>query len=223
MHRTSRPENSRKIFGKTTSGMSRKLAAKVSALSASRVRSSSRRVYSENSLKTLRGCSALEEGLQEAAEQVEQDRVALQQLAVSGLHDLDDDHAAVEELRLVDLADRGRTERIGIDPGEHRDHRTLQVLLDDLFQAVERHRGQAVEEVLELVGDLGGQDVLAQREHLPELDVGGPEDLEPLAQLHRERQRAGAPCRGTAGCRTRRNAPAHSRAGRAAGGCAPRR
>ena len=163
MHRTSRPENSRKIFGKTTSGMSRKLAAKVSALSASRVRSSSRRVYSENSLKHLARLQALEEGLQEAAEQVEQDGVALEQLAVSGLHDLDDDLAAVEELGLVHLADRSRSERIRIDPREHRDHRPLEVLLDDLLQAVERHRGQAVEKVLELVGDLVRQDVLAQR------------------------------------------------------------
>ena len=42
--RTRSPLNSRKIFGKTMSGSSAKLAAKVSALSASRRRSTSRRV-----------------------------------------------------------------------------------------------------------------------------------------------------------------------------------
>ncbi len=48
------------------------------------------------------------------------------------------------------------------------------------------HRGQAVEQLLELVGDRGGQQVLPQRQDLAQLDVGRPEQLQPAAQLDRE-------------------------------------
>ncbi|MEZ5313974.1 MAG: hypothetical protein R2862_10195 [Thermoanaerobaculia bacterium] len=129
-------------------------------------------------LEHLARLEALEEGLQEASEEVEEDGVAAQRLAVSRLDDLEDDVLAGEQLRPVDLADRRRAERVGIDPLEHRDDRAVEVLLDDLLEAVERHGGQPVEQVLELVGDDLRQQVLAQRQDLAELDVGRSEDLE---------------------------------------------
>ncbi len=47
--------------------------------------------------------------------------------------------------------------------------------------------GQAVEEVLELVGDRPRQQVLAQAQDLPQLDVGRPQELQPPPQLHGKR------------------------------------
>ena len=55
-------------------------------------------------------------------------------------------------------------------------------------EALHGHGRQAVEQVLELLGDGRRQQVLAQRQHLAELDVGRAEDLEPAPQLDREGQ-----------------------------------
>ncbi len=66
--------------------------------------------------------------------------------------------------------------------------RPAEIALDQLAELVERNRRQAVEQVLELVGDRLGQQVFAQAQDLAQLDVGRPEQLEAPPELDGERQ-----------------------------------
>src|SRR5690606_23842330 len=67
-------------------------------------------------------------------------------------------------------------------------HRPPEPLLDAVEEHLERHHGEPVEEVLQLLGDERRQEVLAEGEDLPELDVGGPEELEAAAELDLQRE-----------------------------------
>lgn len=84
------------------------------------------------------------------------------------------------------LADRGGADRAGLDVGEDLEGVASELLAHELDEPRVRDRRQAVEEVRELARDRVGQQVLAQREELAELDVGRPHLLEAAAQLRRE-------------------------------------
>jgi hypothetical protein len=81
----------------------------------------------------------------------------------------------------------GSARAAAIDPGEHRVRRPAEVPLHYVEQDVERHHRQHPQQVLQLEGDRLRQEVLAQAQDLPELDIGRAEQLEAAPQLHRER------------------------------------
>jgi hypothetical protein len=129
---------------------------------------------------------AAEEELQEDSQETQQRRVAPQGGADARLDDLEDHLLAVQGGGEVDLADRGGAERGRADVGEDLDDRTAEVASHQLEEALVGHGGQAVEEVLELVGDRPRQQVLAHAEDLAELDVGRPQHLQAPPELDRE-------------------------------------
>ena len=88
----------------------------------------------------------------------------------------------VDEGRAVHLRDRRRAEGRAVEVEEHIGRRGADRLLDDRQQLVERDRRRAAVQLRELRGPLGRQEVVAGREHLPELDEGRAELLERLAQ-----------------------------------------
>ncbi|OQC41027.1 MAG: hypothetical protein BWX64_01156 [Acidobacteria bacterium ADurb.Bin051] len=86
----------------------------------------------------------------------------------------------------MDLGDRGGGERLGLDVGEEGERVASEIALDELQEAAVGERREAVEEAGELARHPLRQEVLAQREDLAELDVGGAERLEPPPELDRE-------------------------------------
>ncbi len=70
--------------------------------------------------------------------------------------------------------------------GEHLLDRPTEPTLHSLQEASVGDCRQLVEQLLELTGDVGGKQILAHGEDLPELDVGRPQDLEAPAKLNRE-------------------------------------
>ena len=134
----------------------------------------------------LPGLEPGDDQLEDAAEHAQQLRVTLERLADARLDDLDDHRLAVQHGGAVGLADGGGAERLRVDVEEELLDRPLEVLLDEADDAGERHHREPVEQVLELVGDVAGEQVLPQAQDLAQLDVGGAEPLEAAPQLHRE-------------------------------------
>lgn len=111
-------------------------------------------------------------------------------LAQIGALDLDDDAAAVAELGGVDLTEAGAAERLLGEAREELADTGVELLLDGRFDHLERHRGNVILEMLELVDVRFGQQIGSGREYLTELDVGGAELDQPLAKRFRLVSRA---------------------------------
>ena len=129
-----------------------------------------------------------EEDLQTDAQDAQENRVVLDRLAHVRLDDLHDDFLAGVQSGAMGLRQRSGTQWVGIDPGAEDGRRHAEVLLDQFLVALERDDGQAVKEVLELIRDGLGQEVLAQAEDLAKFDVGGAHHLQAAAELNRKRQ-----------------------------------
>ena len=78
----------------------------------------------------------------------------------------------------MDLADRGRRERLVAERPEDRLRIVPELLADDRADLVVRERRDLVQQLEQLVAVGGRQQVEAQREHLAELDPGAAEPLE---------------------------------------------
>lgn len=87
----------------------------------------------------------------------------------------------------VDLRDRGRRQRFGVEAREHRLGLAAQVLAQ-LQQHLQRQRGHVAVQLLELGDVLGKKRVGAARQDLAELDEGRPQLFEHQPQLHRRLQ-----------------------------------
>jgi hypothetical protein len=85
------------------------------------------------------------------------------------------------------LGERGRAERIGVYPAKEFVQGTIEVCLNQLFEAIERNYRKPVEKVLELVGDRARQQVLAQAENLSQFDIGWSETFQPRTKLDGKR------------------------------------
>ena len=116
------------------------------------------------------------EALDEREQQLRVAQVGLDRLGDARVLDLDRDGAAVGGRRAVDLADRGRRERFGLEVGERLAQRDAELVAEELLDRLERQR----------------RDVVAQRrERGPELlalglrDRGEVDGREHLADLHR--------------------------------------
>ena len=94
--------------------------------------------------------------------------------------DLDGDRPPVRKLRAMNLRNRSRRQRLGIDAGEQI---RIEVHAHDRENLLERNRRQLVDEPAELLDVDIGQQVGPRGEELPELDVGGAELLERVAEL----------------------------------------
>jgi hypothetical protein len=79
---------------------------------------------------------AREEELQQTAEDAQQDRVAVERLADARLDHLEDHRVAVPRGGAMGLGDRGRAQRLGIDPGEELVDRSAQILGDQFAEAL---------------------------------------------------------------------------------------
>jgi hypothetical protein len=123
------------MAGKTMSGRSVKLAAKLSALSASRRRSTLAQGVVAELVHQLPGLEPGDDQLEDAAEHAQQLRVALERLADARLDDLDDHRLAVQHGGAVGLADGGGAERLRVDVEEELLDRPLEVLLDEADDA----------------------------------------------------------------------------------------
>ena len=124
---------------------------------------------------------AREKHLQERAEETQQARVALQGDVDVWFDDLQNHIVAANGLGAVDLPDGCAPNRRRIDPVEHLINGAAEPLGHAIEVILERHHGEAIQEILELLRDEVGEDVLAQRQHLPELDVGGAKEFEAAA------------------------------------------
>ncbi len=78
----------------------------------------------------------------------------------------------------IEAAATGRSSKLEKRPLD----RQAELLLDDLCDLVERHRGDVVLELAQLLDDVGGHQVGPRREELAELDERRPELVEHLAQ-----------------------------------------
>ena len=112
----------------------------------------------------------------------EQIHVLVDLLDDSGSPNLDRDLAAVREKGTVDLRDRCRRDRLGIDPEEQIG---IEVLIDHCFDLRERNRRHLVDEPAELLDVDIREQVGTAREQLSELDVRRPELLERASELAR--------------------------------------
>ncbi len=119
---------------------------------------------------------------QQRAEGAQQRQVALDDVGHAGTQHLDRHRAAVVQTREVDLGDRRRGDRrgveLGIDLGDPAAEATLD-LRDGVLPRKWRH---PVLQQCELVGDVDGDQVAPGREHLAELDEDRPQAFERLAQ-----------------------------------------
>ena len=88
---------------------------------------------------------------------------------------LDDDVFAGAQPCRVHLRDRRRRDRRALERREHVVEGAAELELDDAAHVVERLGRHAVAEQLELGDELFGEQALAARDDLAELDVGGPE------------------------------------------------
>ncbi len=123
--------------------------------------------------------------VQEPGRRVHELDVRLERPADPRSLDLDRDVIAVVEDRAVDLADGGRRERLGRERPEHPLGLVAELLADDLADVGVRERCDLVEQLEQLVAIRHGQQVVAQREHLPELDPRATDRLEGETQTDR--------------------------------------
>ena len=114
----------------------------------------------------------------EAGQHVHHLEVALDPLAHAGAHDLGHDVLAGAQPGDVHLRDRRRRERRLVELLEHLGDRPSVGALDDRAGLGARERRHAVLQLLELVGDVGRQQVAARRQRLAELHEDRPEFLE---------------------------------------------
>ncbi len=124
-------------------------------------------------------------GLGDRGDAVEQPQVGLDHVADAGAADLDDDFAAVLQLRAVHLRDRRAGQRLGVEAREHGLGFGAEILAQLRAQRVQRHGGHAAVQLLELGDPVGAEQVGAAGEDLAELDEGGAEFLERHAHLRR--------------------------------------
>ena len=126
--------------------------------------------------------------LEERGGRTQEVKVALHLLPNAGPPDLDDHLAPVLQQRRVDLRDRGRGERLGVDA---RERLLSDGVADRALDPRERDRRNLVGELGELVDVDVGKQVGARRQQLPELHEGGAELLECRAELARALTRRG--------------------------------
>ncbi len=119
---------------------------------------------------------------------VEQAQVGLDHLADAGTADLDDDLGAVLELRAVHLRNRGGGQRLGVEAGQHRFGFATEVLAQLRSQQLEGQGLHVAVQALEFGNPFRPEHVGAARQDLAELDEGGAEFFQRLAQLHGGRQ-----------------------------------
>ena len=115
-------------------------------------------------------------------EEAQQAEVAHDLVPGAGPLHLDDHALAALEGRLVHLPDRPRSERLGVDRGEHVFPGDAELLLHHLHHLRLRQRRDVVLQRRELDDELGRQQVGPGREDLPELRKGRPELFEGVAQ-----------------------------------------
>ena len=96
--------------------------------------------------------------------------------------DLDDHVLPVRKCRSVHLPDRGGGHRSLLEGEKRPLDRQAELLLDDLGDLVEGHRGDIVLELPQLLDDVGGHQIGAGREKLAKLDKRRPELVEHLAE-----------------------------------------
>ena len=99
----------------------------------------------------------------------------------------------------MDLADRGRRERLVAERLEDRLRVGAELLADDRADLVVRERRDLVEQLEQLVAVGRRQQVEAQREHLAQLDPGAAQALEREAQPDRARCAGRRPAGGAPG------------------------
>ena len=126
--------------------------------------------------------------MQKTPDGFEQLQIGGDGFADAGLHHLDDHLIAAWGLGQVHLRNRRRADGRLLKMVEEILQRQPQALLDDLPDLVERDRREAVEEVLQFVGDHRRQQVFADRHDLPQLDERRPEHFEPPPKLDGKRQ-----------------------------------
>jgi len=97
----------------------------------------------------------------------------------SGAPHLDDGLPARSQESAVDLSDRGRCNRLLVEPGKEVE---ADVFVDHLLGRRERKGRHVVDEMRELVDVDIGQEIRARREELPELDEGRAQLLEALPE-----------------------------------------
>ena len=136
----------------------------------------------------LQQLCALRARLEQAGRRAQQREVEVDLLLDPGAAHLHDHVAAASQQRGVDLCDRRRRERLGIDADEDVGR---ELLGDQALDLVEGHRGDVVDQLPELL-DVGVREQIRPRgQQLPELDVGRPQLLEGAAELHRALPRRG--------------------------------
>ena len=126
--------------------------------------------------------------LHDARNLIEQRKVALDLPGRARALHLDGDLAAAGQLGEVYLADRRRCHRYRVERREQLLDRGPQVLLDHALDVGVRERPNGILELAQLRDDLGRDDVGPGREELAELDEGGAELVEHLAQVPAERR-----------------------------------
>ena len=114
-------------------------------------------------------------------EHLEQREVLLDQATGLGTLHLDHGLLAVREDRAVDLGDRARGERLGLDVLEDVFPRHAELLLHHEDDLLLRQRRHVVLELRQLLDEFRRQEVGPRRQDLSELAEGGPELLERLA------------------------------------------
>ena len=114
---------------------------------------------------------------------VEETEVGLDLLRRARSLHLDGDDVAVREHRTVDLADRGRGQRLAVEFEEETLDRLAELLADDALDLFVRERAHVVLEPAQLGDDVRRQHVGPHREELAELDEGRAELVEELAEV----------------------------------------
>ena len=106
------------------------------------------------------------------------------------LQDLDDDFVAVGEHGAVHLRQRRRCDRLGLEHHEHIGERPSQLLLDHPDDLRGGHRRQRVEQLAELLGVVGSEEVVPRGQQLSDLHVAATAGLEVPAQDARPARRS---------------------------------
>jgi hypothetical protein len=115
---------------------------------------------------------------------IEEREVGLDLARCAGTLNLDGDLPAVGQRGAVDLADRRRGDRCGVEVEKRALEREIELGLDHLLDLLERERPHVVLEPAELHDDVGRHDVRSRREQLTELHERRAELVEHLAQVN---------------------------------------